>query len=121
MNTVKEEEETVEGLTSKPIVKIRHNPQGRTFIVTITLPLEALQAINLAIVKIKSPTKKQYISGIREDQVTKYNDLVLKEQRELRYKTRRRSGSLERTPSPTPSGTNDANTTPSRKRVKFLL
>ncbi len=88
--------------------------QGQvTYLVTIKLSKEVLAAIKLSQVKVKSPTKKQENSSIRENQINQYNVLVLKQDRELRY-SKRRSKTLE--------STNDCpSSSPSKKKVKFLL
>ncbi|RCK58142.1 hypothetical protein Cantr_06977 [Candida viswanathii] len=56
-----------------------------TYLVVIALPKDALAAIKLSEVKVKSPTKKQENSSMRVTQISQYNALVLKEQREFRY------------------------------------
>ncbi|KAL6454011.1 hypothetical protein SBY92_003466 [Candida maltosa Xu316] len=81
----------------------------QSYSVTLKLSKDILHAVQLSQVKIKSPTKKQQISSQREGQITQYNVLRLKEERESRHSKRRSTGGLE---SPTPSP---------KKKVKFSI
>ncbi|EGW30293.1 uncharacterized protein SPAPADRAFT_143614 [Spathaspora passalidarum NRRL Y-27907] len=67
-------------------VKIRRDKS--TFTVSITLATDALEAIRLAQVKVKSPTKRQRNASTRSSQIEQYNQLVMTEQRRLRYTKR---------------------------------
>lgn len=84
-----------------------------TYLVTIKVPTETLAAIKLSEVKVKSPTKRQENLSKREIQISQYKELVLKEEREFRYSRRKSS---------TPESSNTSpSSSPSKKKVKFLM
>ncbi|CAI5760779.1 unnamed protein product [Candida verbasci] len=83
------------------------------YTVIINLSKEVLSAIKLSQINIKSPIKKQQIISQRNLQINHYNQLKLKEERELRHMKR-----TSISPRPPPPQI-DSLSSPTKKKVKF--
>ncbi|KAI5962936.1 uncharacterized protein KGF55_002728 [Candida pseudojiufengensis] len=61
----------------------------KSYFVTIKLSIEALEAIELSQIQIKSPIKKQQASSHRLDQVMNYKSIITTENRNNRMNSRK--------------------------------
>ncbi|WLF81571.1 hypothetical protein PVL30_005370 [Lodderomyces elongisporus] len=99
-----------------PLSTRSHSPisHQQSFIVKLKLSKEALSAIHLSQVKIKSPERKREAFDKRGQQISKYKKMLTDEQRRMRASRRKvENDSKVVEPISTSAG--------SPKRVKFIL